>query len=269
MITTLGDLDRRLKQDELRAKLLRTGRKYMVMSGKGGVGKTTITASLALAGAMEGKRCGILDIDFHGPNIPGALYMDGQVMAGDDGRLIPLRHSDNLWVLSLQNLLKDPDEAVLWRGPRKMRAILQFLSDASWPELDFFFIDTPPGTGDEALTAARNIPGLKAILVTTGHSLSLADAAKALGYLRALGVEILGIVDNLGYMVCPACGEILDMYPEDKVRSFAEREGVPLLARIPWDVDAEKRAENLKRPLMLAAPESPFALAIRGLAGKL
>lgn len=269
MITTIGDLDRRLRQEELREKLRRLGKKYLVMSGKGGVGKTTVAASLALAKARKGKRTGILDIDFHGPNIPGALYLEGRVTADGDGKLIPVRHSENLSVLSLQHLLTDPNEAVLWRGPRKMRAITQFLSDAAWPELDYFFIDSPPGTGDEALTAARNIPDLSAILVTTGQSLSLADAAKAVSYLRSLSVNITGIVDCLGVMICPRCGEEIVLYGEDGARDLAKRENIPLLGRLPLDPEAQKLAEALKKPILEAAPESPFAAALEALADKL
>jgi Mrp family chromosome partitioning ATPase len=269
MITTLGDLDRRLRQQELNEKLLGMGKKYLVMSGKGGVGKTTLASSLALAKAKEGHPTGVLDIDFHGPNLPGALYVEGRVRAADDGKLIPLETHPNLFVLSLQQLLTNPDEAVLWRGPRKMRAIMQFLSDTAWPRLDYFFVDSPPGTGDEALTVARNIPGLMAIVVTTGHSLSLADAAKAVSYLRSVGVGIFGVVDTLGVMVCPSCGEELVIYREEEVAGFAAKEGIPLLARIPLDVDAQKRSENLKKPLLEAAPKSPFSQSILGLAKKL
>ncbi|MDR2339534.1 MAG: Mrp/NBP35 family ATP-binding protein [Deltaproteobacteria bacterium] len=269
MLTTVGDLDRRLRQRELDEKLLGMGRKYLIMSGKGGVGKTTIAASLALAKAREGKRTGILDIDFHGPNLPGALYMEGRVRAGDDGKLIPTEYHPNLFVLSLQQLLGNPDEAVLWRGPRKMRAILQFLSDTAWPGLDYFFIDSPPGTGDEALTVARNVPGLQAILVTTGHSLSLSDAAKAVGFLRSTGVGIFGVVDSLGFMVCPNCGEDLVIHRKEGVEAFAARENIPLLARLPLDVDAQKRSENMGKPMLEAAPASRFSQEIIKLAEKL
>jgi Mrp family chromosome partitioning ATPase len=269
MITTIGDLDRRLRQEELRNKLRKMGKKYLVMSGKGGVGKTTLAASLALAEAEKGRRVGVLDIDFHGPNIPGAFHMEGKVTAGDDGMLIPVNIRPNLSVLSLQNLLNNPDDAVLWRGPRKMRAILQFLSDTAWPDLDYFFIDSPPGTGDEALTVARNIPDLKAILVTTGHSLSLADAAKALSFLRSLGVEAAGIVDSMGSMICPRCGEEIRIHPEEGVMDLAAREKVPVLASMPLDPEAVSLAERLKKPILEAAPESPFCIKIFELAEKL
>jgi Mrp family chromosome partitioning ATPase len=269
MITTIGDLDKRLRQRELSEKLQDMGRKYLIMSGKGGVGKTTLAASLALAKAQEGFQVGILDVDFHGPNIPGALYMDGRVTADESGKLIPLEYLPNLSVLSLQLLLSEPDAAVLWRGPRKMRALLQFLSDTNWPKLDYFFIDSPPGTGDEALTVARNIPDLQAILVTTGHSLSVADCAKAMSFLKSLGVKIFGIVDSLGLIVCPKCGEELEIYQAGEAGNLASREGVPILARLPMDVEAQRLSEGVKKPILEAAPLSPFSLQIKELAKKL
>ena len=158
---------------------------------------------------------------------------------------------------------------MLWRGPRKMRAIIQFLSDAGWGDLDYFFIDTPPGTGDEALTAARGVPGLKAVVVTTGHSLSLLDAAKAVSSLRSLSVEISGAVDNMGFMRCPDCGREQVFFEESKVRRFCEKENIPLLARLPLDHGAMTLSEKLKKPILEAAPDSPLAKALRELADKL
>lgn len=269
MITTLGDLDRSLNRREADARLARTPRKYLVMSGKGGVGKTTVCVNLALAAVRAGARAGILDIDFHGPDVAGALFAEGRVEADDRDRLVPVAVRENLHVLTVQHLLSDPDEAVMWRGPRKMRAIEQFVADAAWPELDWFLVDSPPGTGDEALSAFRSIPGLAAVLVTTGHSLSLADAAKAASFVKAAGASLAGVVDSMCSLVCPRCGEESPLYPPDAVASFAGRLGVQVLARIPWDLEAQRLSETLRMPIAEAAPDSLAAARLRELAERL
>ncbi|MDR2351627.1 MAG: Mrp/NBP35 family ATP-binding protein, partial [Deltaproteobacteria bacterium] len=140
-------------------------------------------------------------------------------------------------------------------------------SDASWGDLDYFFIDSPPGTGDEALTVSKNIPDLKAILVTTGHSLSLLDCAKALSYLRTQGVDIFGVVDNMGDIVCPNCGFDLEIFSPENVKSFALKENVPLLSRIPQDLDAQKRSERLSKPIFDINENGAFTKKIKDLAG--
>ncbi|MDR3154240.1 MAG: Mrp/NBP35 family ATP-binding protein [Deltaproteobacteria bacterium] len=269
MITTLGELDKGLRRREADRRLAAIGGKYLVMSGKGGVGKTTACVNAALAKACGGARVGILDIDFHGPNVAGALFLGGRVEADDEGRLIPVRARRNLHVLTVQHLLSDPDEAVMWRGPRKMRAIGQFVADAAWPDLDFLFVDSPPGTGDEALTALKAIPGLAAVLITTGHSLSLADAAKAASFLKAAGATLAGVVDSMGALECPRCRETIELYPEGAVAGFAQKAGAPLLARLPWDLEAQRLSEAAGKPVLEAAPESALARGLRELAEKL
>jgi Mrp family chromosome partitioning ATPase len=269
MVTTLGDLDRRLRERETLTKLSRMGKKYMVMSGKGGVGKTTLAAGLAMAKARDGKRTGLLDIDFHGPNVAGALFLTGKVEANEKGRLIPMEAYPNLHVLSVQSLLDDPDDAVLWRGPRKLRAINQFIGEAEWPELDYFIIDSPPGTGDEALTSAKTIPDLKGILVTTGHSLSLADAAKAAGFLKTVGSELFGIVDSLGSLICPDCRKEIVLYDKEITENLARKLSSEVLVRIPWDLEAARLSETLKKPVLDAAPDSALSAKIRELAARL
>ncbi|MDR1082010.1 MAG: Mrp/NBP35 family ATP-binding protein [Deltaproteobacteria bacterium] len=269
MITTLGDLDKSLNRRDADLWLARTGKKYLVMSGKGGVGKTSVCVNLALAKAAEGARVGVLDIDFHGPDVAGALFVDARVEADGRDRLVPVRARENLHVLTVQHLLSDPDEAVMWRGPRKIRAIEQFVADAAWPELDVFMVDSPPGTGDEALAAFRTIPGLEAILVTTGHSLSLADAAKAASFVAAAGGRLAGIVDSMCSLVCPRCGGETPLYPPGAVEEFAARRHVPVLARLPWDLEAQRLSEAVRKPMAEAAPGSLFARGIRELAYRL
>ncbi|MDR2350716.1 MAG: Mrp/NBP35 family ATP-binding protein [Deltaproteobacteria bacterium] len=242
------------------------GRKYFVTSGKGGVGKTTVAANLALAKAALGKRTGLLDVDFHGPNVTSALFAEGRIGANDGGLMVPLEVRPNLHVLSPQSLLSDPDGALLWKGPRKLRAISQFVTETAWPELDCFFVDSPPGTGDEALAVARLMPECLAILVTTGHASSLMDARKTASFLKATRLGLRGVVDNMGTLVCPSCGETMEIFPPDGPRALAESLGVPLLARLPWDAAALKLSDALRKPLLEAAPASPVARALADLA---
>ncbi|MDR2460785.1 MAG: Mrp/NBP35 family ATP-binding protein [Deltaproteobacteria bacterium] len=269
MITTIGDLDRRLRQKEMEEKLKRMGKKYLVMSGKGGVGKTSICSSLALAKAQKGASVGLMDVDFHGPNIPAALFLEGRIQVDSEGRLVPMKARENLHVLSIQNLLTLPDEAVLWRGPRKLRAILQFIGEAAWPELDYFFIDSPPGTGDEALTCAKYISDLKAILVTTGQALSLVDAAKAYSFLLATGTSTIGLVDSMGDLICPHCKKEIIIHDKALVEALAQKLKLPILARVPWDLEAAGLSESLSKPIFEAAPSSVFTQKILELAEKL
>jgi Mrp family chromosome partitioning ATPase len=269
VITTVGDLDRQLRRREADERLARTPAKYLVMSGKGGVGKTTVCVNLALAKAAAGARVGILDVDFHGPDVAGALFLSARVEADDRDRPIPVRAAENLHVLTVQHLLSDPDEAVMWRGPRKTRAVEQFVTNAAWPELDCFLVDSPPGTGDEALSAFKHVPGLQALLVTSGHSLSLADAAKAASFLKSAAAPLAGVVESMSSLVCPRCGGESPLCPEGAVEEFAAKRGVPLLARLPWDLEAQRLSESLKKPILEAAPESLLARRFRELAGRL
>jgi Mrp family chromosome partitioning ATPase len=269
VITTLGDLERDLRRKEADRRLAGTPAKYLVMSGKGGVGKTTVCVNLALAKAASGMRVGILDVDFHGPDVAGALYLDARVEADDLGRLVPVRAGDRLHVMTVQHLLNDPDEAVMWRGPRKMRAVSQFVADTAWPELDCLFVDSPPGTGDEGLSVIKAVPDIAAILVTTGHSLSLADAAKAASFVRSAGGRLAGVIDSMGSLVCPRCGEETPLYPEGAVADFARSSGSEVLARLPWDLEAQRLSEAARRPVVEAAPDSLLARRIRELADRL
>jgi Mrp family chromosome partitioning ATPase len=269
MITTLGNLDQRLREKEMLATLGRLGRKYLILSGKGGVGKTTLSANLAWVKAKAGFRVGLLDIDLHGPDLAGALYHEAGVTVDAQGHLIPSQPIENLWVLTLQNLLEGKQEAIMWRGPRKMRAIIQFIGETAWPELDYFFIDSPPGTGDEMLTVLRNVPDVRAVVVSSGHRMALADVAKALDCLKICGTSVAGLVDNLSVMICPDCGGRIVLHNPDSTEAMAKEAGLPFLGSLVMDPAAVKAAELSQKPLVEASPDSPLAAAIMMLAEKL
>jgi Mrp family chromosome partitioning ATPase len=248
----------------------RLGKKYLVLSGKGGVGKTTVAANLAWIKAKAGFRVGLLDIDLHGPDLSDALYLsEAKVNVDGQGHLIPVRATENLWVMTIQNLLERNDEAIMWRGPRKMRAIIQFVGETAWPELDYFFIDSPPGTGDETLTILKNVPDVKPLVVSTGHPLSLSDVSKALDCLRACMTNVFGLIDNLSSLICPECGKETQIYSQQGTQGLANKAGVPLLACLPMDPTATIAADHAKQPLVEAAPDSSLARKLMALADKL
>ena len=209
--------------------------KFLVMSGKGGVGKTSVAANLAVALSTRGAQVGLMDVDLHGPDIPRMLGLKGLLDVSADNRLIPKEYSKNLKVISIESLAQDLDQAVIWRGPMKYNVIRQFLSDCHWERLDYLLVDSPPGTGDEPLTIAQTIPGAKAIIVTTPQEVSLADVRKSISFCRTMKMPILGVVENMSGFVCPHCGEITDLFGTGGGEKTAQSMGLPFLGRIPFD----------------------------------
>ncbi|MDR1545990.1 MAG: Mrp/NBP35 family ATP-binding protein [Deltaproteobacteria bacterium] len=269
MTTTLGELDQRLQEKEMADVLKRFGQKYLIVSGKGGVGKTTVAVNLAWAKAQAGFRVGLLDVDLHGPDVAEALHLDERLTVDEQGRLLPVQAAPNLWVLSMDLMLARKAEAVMWRGPRKMRAIIQFIGRTAWPEVDFFFIDSPPGTGDETLTVARRIPDLKALMVATGSPLALADVAKAVTCLQTCQTALHGFIDNFSSLICPGCGQQTPLHDPQAVAELASSVGAPLLARLPMDPAAVATARQARCPLVEASPDSPLARQLAVLAQRL
>jgi Mrp family chromosome partitioning ATPase len=262
------DLEKERRRKDLTATLARIGKKFLVMSGKGGVGKTTLAVNLAAALAARGRRTGLLDIDLHGPSVAGALGLDRPLAVGADGKLRPAESGPGLKVVTIQGLLPNRDEAVIWRGPKKIAAIRQFLSETAWDDLDFLIIDSPPGTGDEPMAVLEAIDDLRPLMVTSGHRLAIDDAAKAFNFLKAMRRRPAGLIDNQSYFVCPRCGGGIDIYNREAARALAERAGAPLLASLPLDLEAARAAEE-GRPLVWSRPGHPFSLLMAELAEKL
>jgi Mrp family chromosome partitioning ATPase len=232
---TPGDLERAEQDQMIAGNLSRIRRKILVMSGKGGVGKSTVAAYLALRLSDAGHRVGLMDVDLHGPSIPRLLNIQGGLDLGEPGVVKPYRCSDTLAVVSVEMLMGDRDAAVIWRGPMKIGAIRQFISDVRWGDLDYLLVDAPPGTGDEPLTVAQNIPDAEALLVTTPQEISVADVRKSINFCREAGLRILGVVENMSAMSCPHCGEEILLFGEGGGEKMAHQMGVDLLARIPVD----------------------------------
>ena len=207
----------------------------MVLSGKGGVGKSSVAAVLALGLAERGFKVGVMDVDFHGPSIPVIFGIEGQRVMGDETGIFPAEVANNLKVISIGLFLEDQDGAVIWRGPLKMTAIRQFMEDIHWGDLDYLVIDSPPGTGDEPLSVAQLISDAYGLIVTTPQELAMADVRKSINFCRRIGMRLLGVVENMSGMVCPHCGERIDIFGRDGAKGMAERMRVELLASLPLD----------------------------------
>lgn len=235
--------DRRKQQYEqeqkLRLKLSKIKHKIAIISGKGGVGKSTVTANLAVAFAMAGhkNKVGVLDADIHGPCIPKMLGLKGQTLIGGPaGMLFPVISKLGLRVVSMDFLLPNDEAPVIWRGPLKMRAIQQFLSDITWGDLDYLFIDLPPGTGDESLSVMQLIPEMDGVVIVTIPSdVSQAIVRKAVTFARQMGVPVIGIVENMSGFVCPDCGAKVNIFRVGGGKKIAEDLSVPYLGSIPID----------------------------------
>jgi ATP-binding protein involved in chromosome partitioning len=238
--------------------------KLMVMSGKGGVGKTSVAVYLALSLATRGYQVGLLDVDLHGPDVPRMLGISGKFGVDLEGHLIPHRYNEHLQVISIECLLHDRDEAVIWRGPLKHSYIRQSFSQVNWGELDFLIVDCPPGTGDEPLSVAQTISGVQAIVVTTPQEISLADVRKAINFCRKVEMPILGLVENMSGLVCPHCGEEIQLFSQGGGQKTAALMKVPLLASLPFDLRVVTSGD-VGKPLLEVSNNSPFIQALRGL----
>ena len=225
------------KQDRAIAERLGHIRhKIFVMSGKGGVGKSSVTVNTAAALARRGFKVGILDVDIHGPSVPNLLGLTSTVEIDEATQLmIPAAYDENLSVISMDTFLQDKDQAVLWRGPKKTSAIRQFIADVKWGELDFLLIDSPPGTGDEHMTVMQSIPDALCVVVTTPQEISLADVRKAINFLQYTNSNVLGVVENMSGLVCPHCHQEIDLFKKGGGEELAKRYALKFLGAVPLD----------------------------------
>ncbi len=224
-----------LKRQKLVLRMKGIRHKIVVLSGKGGVGKSTVAVNLAISLSLAGKKVGLLDVDIHGPSIPTMLGLVNAGVQTDGQNLLPVEIG-GLKVMSVGFLLDNRDSAVIWRGPMKMGVIEQLLRDVKWGELDYLIIDSPPGTGDEPLSAVQLVGDMDgAVMVTTPQDVAAADVRKSLDFCRQLGLPVLGIVENMSGFVCPHCGEETPIFKGENGRKMAEAAGVPFLGSIPID----------------------------------
>lgn len=209
--------------------------KIMVMSGKGGVGKTSTSVNLAIALANAGHKVGIMDVDLHGPDVPRMLGIEGMPELNANHKLNPMKYAENLSAISIESFTPSKDDAIIWRGPLKYAAIRQFIGDVDWGELDFLIIDSPPGTGDEPLTVAQIINDAKAIIVTTPQEVALADVRKSINFCKTVKMEIFGLIENMSGLSCPHCGEMINLFGSGGGERTARETGIRFLGSIPFD----------------------------------
>jgi ATP-binding protein involved in chromosome partitioning len=235
-----------------------------VASGKGGVGKSTVSVNLAVALAKAGATVGLLDADITGPNIPMMLGIDGQPTASANNKIVPLeRHG--VKAISIQFFVPE-GQPIVWRGPLIGGAISQFLRDVEWGELDYLVVDLPPGTSDAQLTLAQAVPISGTVLVTTPQDVALSDVAKALSMLQRLNVPIIGIVENMSAFVCPHCGEATEIFGHGGGERFAEQHGIPFLGKVPLDVTV-RQGGDAGVPAVAQREPGPAAQALEHMAG--
>jgi ATP-binding protein involved in chromosome partitioning len=248
----------------LQSRLCRIRHKVVVLSGKGGVGKSTVAVNLASALASAGKRVGLLDVDIHGPSVPTMLGLEGRKVDACEEGLLPIV-INGLKVMSLGFLLPNPDNAVIWRGPMKMGVIKQFLKDVVWGELDYLIVDSPPGTGDEPLSVCQLIGTLDgAVVVTTPQRVAAVDVRKSITFCREMKLPVIGVVENMSGFACPKCGEVTPILRSGGGLHMAGDMGVAFLGSIPIDpLIAE--SGDIGLAFIQYSPSSPAAERLRAI----
>ena len=233
-----------IQDTEIKERLKHIKNKFLIMSGKGGVGKSSIAAYLSVALAKKGFKVGLMDVDLHGPSIARLLGLKGNLEPGPKGKARPINYLPNMEVISIEPLMgENKDTATIWRGPLKIGVIRQFISDIEWMNLDYMIIDSPPGTGDEPLTVAQTIPDAKALIVTTPQEISLADVRKSINFCRQVNMEILGLVENMSGLKCPHCGKMIDLFKTNGGMLTAKKENLRLLANLPFDPEVVQKGD--------------------------
>ncbi|HBT51462.1 MAG TPA: ATP-binding protein [Petrotoga sp.] len=243
------------QKEKVSKKLENIDNVIMVMSGKGGVGKTTVAVNLAVALALEGRKVGLLDVDLHGPDVVRMLGgREAKVSALGEEILPPEVHG--IKVISISQFLDKDNDAVIWRGPLKTSAIMQFIGDVAWGELDYLIIDAPPGTGDEPLTVFQNVEKIKGALIVTSPSVvSQDDVERAINFVEKMNKQIIGIVENMSYFICPNCKTKHFIFGEDGGRVLAEKYNLELLAQIPLDSTVRENMDAGKPVAYFGNPE--------------
>jgi ATP-binding protein involved in chromosome partitioning len=241
----------------VRAALNQIGHKLLVMSGKGGVGKSSVAVILALTLARQGFQVGLMDVDLHGPNVLRMLGLSEPLAAGTSQLFYVPEGVANLKVVSVEAFMPDRESAVIWRGPLKHQANRQFIADIDWGRLDYLVIDSPPGTGDEPLSVVQTIPEAQAVIVTTPQEISLADVRKSIDFCRKTNLKILGLLENMGRLVCPDCGKDIPLFPTGGGRRLATQVNVPFLGSLPFDHRIVESAD-LGHLHQLKPEDSPF-----------
>lgn len=240
----------------------------IVLSGKGGVGKSTVSSNLAESLAMSGFQVGLMDLDITGPNIPKMFHVEEEKLLVENDRLIPVHVPPSLKLMSMAFLLPSKDDAIMWRGPVKMGAVRQFIEDVNWGSLDYLVIDMPPGTGDEALSIVQLIPKADgAVIVTTPQDVSLLDSRKSVTFAAQTGIPVIGIVENMSGFICPHCGERVDIFKSGGGEATAKEIGVQFLGKVPLEPGVVTSGDS-GMPIVVSDPDSASAKAFREIADR-
>jgi Mrp family chromosome partitioning ATPase len=259
------EAERQLEEAMLSARMGDIRQKILVMSGKGGVGKSTVAANLAIGLSQAGFSVGLLDVDIHGPSIPQLLGLQNQRVQVDPDGLAPVRVNDRLSVMSIGFLVSSRNDAVIWRGPMKYGVIRQFLKDVSWGQLDYLVVDSPPGTGDEPLSVAQLIgKPAAAVLVTTPQDLAVSDVRRSVSFCRKVDLPVLGIVENMSGFACPSCGHHVDIFKAGGGEALANEMGVLFMGKVPLDPGVVSNGDA-GRPLLDNTDKGGSAQAFRQL----
>jgi len=225
-----------VEQEQIRQRVKKIKHQILILSGKGGVGKSTVAVNLAISLSLSGKSVGLLDIDIHGPSIPKILNLEGKSIEAAGDTILPVEMAGKLKVMSIGFLLRGNNDAVIWRGPLKYQMIKQFLKDVDWGTLDFLVVDSPPGTGDEPLSIVQLLENADgAVIVTTPQEVALSDVRKCITFCRNLNLPVLGVLENMSGFVCPKCGQKTDIFKSGGGQEMANQMNVPFLGRIPID----------------------------------
>lgn len=272
---------------EIQAVMEKIKHKIVILSGKGGVGKTTVAVNTAIRLASLGRRVGVLDVDITGPNVPIMLGLQGHrpMIDEEERKLIPVQGPLEMKVMSMAFLIQDPDSPVIWRGPMKMSAVRQFIADAQWGELDYLVVDLPPGTGDETLDIMQLIPDARPAVVTTPQDVALLDSRKTVTMIKIMRkgqeenyakagtkggklLEPLGIIENMAGFVCPHCNKQVDIFGSGGGKKAAEELGVPFLGSVPMEVAVREQGDT-GMPIVMKKPDSPAGMAFLEIAKKI
>ena len=256
------------QQDMIRNALSKIKIKIFVMSGKGGVGKSSISANIATGLADKGFKTGLMDVDLHGPSIATIMGLDGMLGISTNRKLLPYVHSSGLKVVSMQSLMQDADQAVIWRGPAKAGMIQQFVGQVEWGDLDFLIIDAPPGTGDEPLTVVQTIPEAKAIVVTTPQEVALSDVRKSINFCKTTKLDVIGLVENMGPFKCPGCDCIIELFKSGGGAKTATKMGIPFLGTLPFSPEVVIASDN-GTPIITKNRNNEFSMALDIIIGKI
>ena len=248
----------KLEDEAIKLSLSKIKHKIFVLSGKGGVGKSSVSANLAASLSKKGYKTGLMDVDVHGPSIAHMLGLTELLDMSENKLLLPKKINENLKVVSVQALMQDKDQAIIWRGPAKTGMIRQFISSVDWGELDFLIIDAPPGTGDEPLTVAQTIPEALGVIVTTPQEVALADIRKSISFCQTVHLKTLGIVENMASFKCPHCNEPIDLFSSGGGEKTAKAKGLEFLGSIPFDTDVVASGDS-GVPMMLQDKETNFS----------